>query len=49
MVNKHFQFLRSKAEHASLEAAKTTLIGKTLLAGEPALAYYTEAKRLKQS
>lgn len=47
MVNKHFQFLRSAAEHASLEAAKTTLIGKTLLAGEPALAYYTEGDKKK--
>lgn len=47
MANKHFQFLRSVAEHASLEAAKTTLSRKTLFSGEPALAYYTEGDKKK--
>ena len=42
MANKHFQFLRSAAEYTSFDAAKSALSGKTLLSGEPALAYYTE-------
>ena len=47
MANKHFQFLRSVAEHASFDAAKKTLSDKTLLAGEPALAYYTDGDKEK--
>lgn len=47
VINKHFQFLRSAAEYTSFDAAKTALSGKTLLAGEPALAYYTEDDKKK--
>lgn len=47
MANKHFQFLRSAAEHASFDAAKSALSGKTLLSGEPALAYYAEDGKKK--
>ena len=47
MANKHFQFLRSAAEHGSFDAAKDALSRKTLLAGEPALAYYTEGDKKK--
>ena len=47
MANKHFQFLRSAAEHGSFDAAKSALSGKALLSGEPALAYYVEDNKKK--
>lgn len=47
MANKHFQFLRSAAEHTSFDAAKAALSGKPLLSGEPAIAYYEEDGKKK--
>ena len=47
MANKHFQFLRSTSEYTLFKDAKDALSRKTLLAGEPALAYYTEGDKKK--